>query len=864
MVIILAAAAVLSGFLGKWLEAGSILAIVILFIVLGFIQEYRAERGVASLRRLAAPRVRVFRDGALVEMASRDLVPGDRILLESGNMVPADVRFQQCVNLRIQEAALTGESEPIEKTAETLREKGLPLGDRLNLGFMGTIVTYGRGSAIVVTTGMRTELGTVAALIREASPERTPLQKNLDRLGRTLAVVGSAAAALVFAAGLALGESVKDMLITAVSVAVAVIPEGLPAVATVALALGARRMLRRNALIRRLPAVETLGSVTVICSDKTGTLTENRMTVMVIDVAGHRREITETIRHRVPHLAPRGAGEEPVRESGSILLMLAGGALCSDAMLSRGDADGSLHAIGDPTEGALVLAAARFGLDKERLEAAMPRRGEIPFDSQRKRMTTIHERPSGASLPSGLSAAWGLPSSAAAPTGDNWSTLVAVTKGSVDGLLEISSGVWNEGRAMPLDDEWEKRIRATSEELAGAGMRILGVGFRAIDGPALGRPQDVERDLVFVGLFGIMDPPRREVRRAVVVCREAGIRPVMITGDHPLTARAIADELGMTGGPVAGAAELDAAGQDALEDMVAEVSVFARVSPEHKLRIVRALQNRGEVVAMTGDGVNDAPALRKADIGIAMGVTGTDVAKDAADMILLDDNFASIVAAVGEGRTVVENLRHFISFSLAGNLGKVLIMLLGPLFGIPVALFPIQLLWLNLLTDGLLGLGMGFEPEGPDTMRHPPSRAQILSMGMGLHVGWVGAVICALALGMGAAAFRRSIGQWQTMIFAGLAFLQVWEAFGLRSERESAFRQRLQANPVLLFAGALGISFQLCVLFIPFLRGVFLVQPLSAGQLALCAGIGGVLFLLGESEKLVLRRRAQRGGHAVV
>jgi len=611
MVLILIAAAVVSGFIGKTVEMVAILAIVVMFAMLGFVQEYRAERAIASLKKLAVPLVRVRRNGVLREMSARELVPGDVLSLEAGNTVPADIRLVDAVNLRIQESALTGESEPVEKITDAIPEADLPLGDRRNMAYMGTNVTMGRGSGLVVQTGMQTELGTIATLIQGVASEPTPLQTRLDRVGKTLAVAGIVAAVLIGGIGIINGESFVNMLIMGVSIAVAVIPEGLPAVVTITLALGAQRMLKRRALIRKLPAVETLGSVTVICSDKTGTLTENRMTVTFIDVAGYSLDLNESMRGRSPALNPGDIRWDLVEnQPRPIWLALMAGALCNDAVLKPDAGQGRYHTLGDPTEGALVVAAAQMGMVKEHMETFLPRIAELPFDSNRKRMTTLHRLPSEEEPPGYL-----------LPVMKPGATHVAFTKGSLDGLLEVSSRVLSENlEALPVD-ELKDRIIAANDSLAAQGMRVLGVALQWLypgDDPS----QIREEDLAFIGMVGMIDPPRPEVREAVQVCRNAGIRPVMITGDHPLTASAIARDLRIAGEGARTLAgqELNRLGQDDLENLVEEVSIYARVSPEDKLRIVQALQKRGHIVAMTGDGVNDSPALKKADIGVAMGL----------------------------------------------------------------------------------------------------------------------------------------------------------------------------------------------------------------------------------------------------
>jgi Ca2+-transporting ATPase len=846
MVLILIAAGVISAFLGKVTETAAILAIVVLFAVLGFVQGYRAERAMAALKQLAVPVVRVRRGGELRELSARELVPGDIVLLEAGNAVPADVRLLESAGLRIQEAALTGESEPVEKTADAIREAELPLGDRRNMAYLGTSVTYGRGSAVVVATGMKTELGKIATLIQTVAPQKTPLQERLDSLGKTLAAGGAAAALLVLLVGGWAGEPLADMFLTAVGVAVAVVPEGLPAVVTITLALGAQRMLRRNALIRRLPAVETLGGVSVICSDKTGTLTENRMTVTVVDAAGERLNLMEHLRRRVPTLT---ADECRISADWDlpppIRLTLAAGALCNDAVLKPDAGPGCFHAIGDPTEGALLVAAARAGMFPDRLRAAAPRVAEVPFDSNRKRMTTVHRLPADETGPGGF-----FPRMEAGHA--------AFTKGAVDGLLALATRAWTGKRPEPLTAALRQQILATNDHLAQAGMRVLGVACRALGAPpAAGGAEALERELIFLGLVGLMDPPRAAVQPAVATCKAAGIRPVMITGDHPLTAIAIARDLGMAERPEAVTGDaLNRMGPSELAGVVDQVSVYARVSPEDKLRIVDALRQRGQVVAMTGDGVNDAPALKKADIGVAMGITGTDVAKEAADMVLLDDNFATIVAAVEEGRVIYANILRFIKFSLGGNLGKVLVMLAAPLFGIHVALRPLQLLWLNLLTDGLMGLGLGVEPAEADTMRRPPRApgAPVLDRASRVHIGWVGAAIAAATLGLGAAYFDPSRPEdttWQTMIFAALGFTQIGHALGLRASGHCPLS--FAANPLMMALSLATLLLQLAAIYLPFMDRFFDLTPLPLKDLGIAFGMGVLTWAGVQVEKWLTR-----------
>jgi P-type Ca2+ transporter type 2C len=844
MVLILLAAALIAFLLGDYQDAFAILAIVVLFVLLGFFQDYRAEKAISALKKLSVPSVRVIRDGTLTEVSARELVPGDILQLEAGNILPADVHLIETANLRIQEAALTGESEPVEKNIAPLTGNDLPLGDRSNMAYMGTIVTMGRGTALVIGTGMQTELGRIAGLIQSSEPEQTPLQKRLDSLGKLLAVIGVAIALLVFVLGIWRGDSVRYLLLTAVSVAVAIVPEGLPAVVTITLALGAQRMLKRNALIRKLPAVETLGSVTVICSDKTGTLTENRMTVVALDVADHEVDLTEDLRGDSVLINK----QPPDKAIASISLLLIGGALCNDARLIE-EKEGKFHTFGDPTEGALVVAAAKMGYWKSSLDGTFPRVSEAPFDSDRKRMTTVHElREYDPALLVGMDV-----------SGKNY---LAFTKGSVDGLLDVASQVYANGEIHELDAHWRERIEASNTRLAGKGMRVLGVTLRLLDKiPDAGQ---LESDGIFIGLFGMIDPPREEVRGAVALTQTAGIRTVMITGDHPLTAAEIGRQLGIVdeahsamGKGILTGGELLRLSFDELKEKVDEVRVFARVSPEQKLKIVQALQERGHIVSMTGDGVNDAPALRKADIGVAMGITGTDVSKEASSLVLLDDNFATIVAAVSEGRTIYDNIRKFVKFSVAGNIGKVLVMLLAPFMGKPLPLLPLQLLWLNLLTDGLLGLGMGVEPPEKNIMQRPPYSPQegIFSRGAGVHVAWVGALIGSLALALGSFYYFGGYQNWQTVVFTFLAFAQVCQALASRSSTDSSFSRGSGRNPLLLGMIALVVVLQLAVVYLPALNTFFKTQPLGQAEMAVVVAASVLVFLAIEVEKWVKRRR---------
>ncbi len=867
LVLILIAASVLSAVVSDYKDSIVIIVVVLLFAILGFIQDYRADRAMAALKKLAVPFVRVRRDCEVRETSARSLVPGDILLVEAGNVVPADCRLVECFNLRAEEAALTGESVPVDKSSQVLERDNPALGDRHNMLFMGTVLAAGRGLALVVETGMRTELGRIAAMIQSVGSEQTPLQVRLDQLGKALGVVALAVAGLIFGLGVLRGEDLTLMLMTAVSVAVAAVPEGLPAIVTVTLALGAQRMLKRHALIRKLPAVETLGSVTVICSDKTGTLTENRMTVTVIDIAGHRFDFSEQV--SPDSLQPPGDDQ---RQQGTIptipfdpalSLLLAGMTLCNDALVKPDGKEGELQTLGDPTEVALVVAAVRVGLWKEKLEAALPRISELPFDSERKRMTTVHRVSREFVLAhEGLEMIWD------GNLGIGVSPYIAFVKGAVDGVLQLSSHVVVEGRAEPLTIERHKQIANANDELAGNGMRVLGVAARPLaSAPVNGQHQELERELIFLGLVGMIDPPRVEVKNAVQICKTAGIRPVMITGDHPLTATYIARALGIEShGSALTGQDLDQLSGEQLRQVVDDVSVFARVSPEHKLKLVEALKDRGHVVAMTGDGVNDAPALKKADIGVAMGITGTDVAKEAAGMVLLDDNFATIVAAVEEGRVIYDNIRKYIKYSIAGNIGKILVVLVGPLLGMPLTLLPLQLLWLNLLTDGLLGLGLGVEKAESSVMQRPPYQPSesIFARGMGRHIIWLGSVIGLLSLGVGYWYWQSGDSHWQTMTFTTLAFLQIGQALAVRSSRDSLFRIGIASNPLLLAMALLTFALQIAVIYIRPLQSVFGTQALPQTDLAISLGLGSVVFFMIEIEKWVMKRTPFRSLNEVL
>ncbi|MBS1242463.1 MAG: ATPase, P-type (transporting), superfamily, subfamily [Nitrospirae bacterium] len=865
MIVILLIAGVLAllfkGGGGPPIDAIAIFSILVLFVVMGVMQEYRAQKAIAALKQMSSPTVKVVRDGQVQELSARNLVPGDLVTLETGSVVPADCRIVESVNLRIQEAALTGESEPIEKFAGPLEREDLPLGDRKNMVYMGTFASYGRGEALVVETGMRTELGKIASMIQNVKHEQTPLQKKLAKLGKTLAVIALVVAVVVALTGVYIeGKTWAEVLIIAIAISVAIVPEGLPAVQTFSLAIGAQRMVKRKALIRKLPAVETLGSVTVICSDKTGTLTQNKMTVTALETFDQRVELDTQARHYVlEHDQP------------ALAALVAGAGLCCDAVLNPDGETG----VGDPTEVALVVAAHRYNLSRTDLEAALPRVAEVPFDSNRKLMSTVHKLPEGGAMPSTISGM---------AEGLDGCPYVAFTKGAADNMLAICDRVFSGGQVRPLTDDDRARIQAANSKMASNGIRVLGAGYHGLpDVPEDQDPVKVERELVFLGLVGMIDPARPEAKDAVAKCKTAGIRTIMITGDHPDTARYIAADLGMTtpDGRVITGVQMEKMSDTDLKEALkdANTNCFARVSPEHKLRIVGALQELGNIVAMTGDGVNDAPALKRADIGVAMGITGTDVSKEAADMVLLDDNFATIVAAVEEGRVVYDNLRRFVMFSISGNIAKVIIVAVSPLIGLVTMLKPIQILFSNLLTDGLLGLGMGMEAAEKNTMQRPPYSPQesIFYRGVGRHIAIIGPVIGLLLLVMGYLQWQQlglpnllqikdetdrnallthsKVLMWGTLMFTALALMQVGRAFSSRSFFEPFWKQPLRTNKVLVGMILAVVVLQLFVIYTPGVQTFFSAVGLSGANLGLCIAFAMVVLAIMELVKAFERSR---------
>ena len=851
LVILLIVAAVISAILGDYLESGAILAIVVLNAVLGLIQEGRAEAALEALAKLAAPEAQVIRDGHHLTIPARELVPGDLVVLTAGNYVPADLRLIETVNLRIEEAALTGESVAVEKDANLILRQDASLGDRRNTAFMGTIVSYGRGLGVVVSTGMHTQIGLIATMLQRVDQEPTPLQRRLDQLGRVLGIGALVICALVFLEGILSGAAPVEMFLIAVSLAVAAVPEGLPAVVTVTLALGMREMIRRHALIRRLASVETLGSTTVICADKTGTLTQNVMTVTRIWADGLTIQVTDE----------QGDGAfrldgQPInlRDYPAAATALWVATLANDAVMERTlNAANGYRLVGDPTETALLVAAAKVGTSREELESAYPRIGEVPFDSSRKRMTTVHRVV--APEPEDISPFYGA-------TAKGWE--VAVSKGAADILLDLCTHYQTmQGERRELTEEVRARILQANRALSEGALRVLGLAYRVKpEGFERREPKEIERELTFVGLVGMIDPPRPEVKPALGLARRAGIRTVMITGDYPQTARAIAQEIGLIGPDdrVCSGSELGAMGDVELEREVRTTQVYARVSPEHKMRIVEALQRNGQIVAMTGDGVNDAPALKRADIGVAMGIAGTDVAKEAADMVLTDDNYASIVAAVEQGRIIYANIRKFVYYLLSCNVAEIMVIFLAILANLSSPLTAIQLLWLNLITDGAPALALGIEKGEPDIMDRPPRPPQepVINRPMWAGIAVQTAAITAAVLGAYLWGLRRFADiptMAHTMAFVTLSGSELLRAFTARSERRSLFEIGLLSNKYMFYAVAASLVLLLAVVYIPFLQPVFNTTSLGWAQWEIILPLLLVPSVVAELHKWVMRTR---------
>jgi Ca2+-transporting ATPase len=796
---ILFAAAVISGTMGEWTNTAAILAIVLLNAMLGFFQEAKAEKSLAALQRLAAPTAKVIRDAILASIPARELVPGDLVEIEAGDNVPADLRLLTAFAMRVEEAALTGESLPVEKDAELVLPESTPLADRRNMAYTSTVVANGQGRGVVVATGMETEIGRIAGLLQTYDRTPTPLQLQLAKLGRTLVIICLVLVGIIFLLGLLHGKSWFDTLLSSVSLAVAAVPEGLPAVVTTALALGLQRMSRRNALVRKLPSVETLGCVSVICSDKTGTLTHNEMTVRELQVGGVQYRVTGS------GYAPQGEflkvspdSEQPVKltgEDAQVALRVA--AYCNHTQVQPGKTEGTWDVIGDPTEGALIVLATKGGVttDDKKPEVVQ----ELPFDADRKAMSVLLKDESG--------------------------HRVQYTKGAPEGILEKCISERRDNKELPLTDERRREIIGANGEMASRALRALALAYRDDDGA---EPAIDENGLTFAGLVGMIDPPREEVKQAVVRCREAGIRPVMITGDHPATATSIARELGIASETdrVVSGQDLDAMSDEELTANVEQIAVYARVAPEHKLRVVRAWKDRGEIVAMTGDGVNDVPAVKAADIGIEMGISGTDVTREASSMVLMDDNFASIVNAVEEGRSIYDNIQKFLIFLLSCNAGELMLMLFASLLGWPTPLLPVQLLWMNLVTDGFPALALAMEPPEPGLMSQTPRSAgtSILSWQLGSVILFRGLLLAAVTL----VAFALLLGpegenvaNARTMTFCIMVYGQLFLALAARSRVWTFWQLGPTTNLYVFAAVAVSVLLQVGIIALLFTRTIF-------------------------------------------
>jgi Ca2+-transporting ATPase len=815
LVIILLAATLISLALGETVNAAVIFGIVIAVALLGFLQEYRAERALEALKRMAALTATVMRGGMESEIPARELVPGDIVVLSVGDKIPADLRLIEAVNLRVDEATLTGESAPCEKGVDPVHQD-TPAAERLCIAYAGTVVSYGRGKGVVFSTGQQTEFGKIASMMQAAPKVRTPLELRIERVGRVLGTIMVSVAILVLLLGLARGQSLLEMFLWAVSLAVAAVPEALPAVVTGGLAIGVRRMAKRNAIVRRLPAVETLGSTTVICSDKTGTMTRDEMTVRRIYVGQELYDVTGVGYEARGEILKDGT---PVLND-DLALIVKVGVLCNDASLTLAS---TLKIAGDPTEVALLLVAAKASERVEKLKADHPRIFEVPFTSERKRMTTVHSTPDG--------------------------QLLYCIKGAVEAVLPCCETAYLQGRPVPMDEGLMRSIYDAGERMADDGLRVLALAYKTTPRQLqVFEESNSERGLTFLGLVGLMDPPREEVKEAVQKCQDAGIKVVMITGDHKGTAQAVAQELGLLSsrGRVLTGAELDSLGPEDFDQVVEDVVVYARVSPEHKLRIVKALKGKGSIVAMTGDGVNDALALKNSDIGVAMGITGTDVTKEAADVVLADDNFASIVAAVEEGRAIYDNIRKYLTFLLPANIGELLIMLSAGLLGYPLPLVPVQILFVNLATDGLPALALGIDPPVQDLMRRGP-RDPKLSIFKDLK-GWIAGIAVLLSLAMMAlftySLMSRSLVEARSLVFASIILFELTFVFSCRSQSQTIFRLGLASNKYLVAAVLSQLILLFLILYTPSIAPLFDVSPISFGDwlLVIVAGISGFAF----------------------
>ena len=883
LIIILIASAVLSIFLNEWIDAIVILAIVALNSIIGVVQESKAEASLAALKKMSAPNARVIRDGHDTTVPARELVVGDLVLVEAGNYMPADVRLVETVNMKSEEASLTGESVPVDKNAKALLEPDAPLGDRDNMAFSSMLVTYGRGSGIVTQTGMDTQLGQIAEMLQTGGDEQTPLQIKLDQLGKTLGIVALSVCAFILLFGLIRdtnpgmifkegfgaywvehGKEVIELVMTAVSLAIAAVPEGLSAVVTVCLAMGMGRMVARQALIRKLPAVETLGSCTTICSDKTGTLTQNQMTVTRGWAGGSEFAVTGEGYHPEGEFSRGGAALAPATDAGTSLL-LHGMMLCNDAKLEQAPGEGGKTVwkmIGDPTEGAMVVAAAKAGLALEAAKKAFPRVAEIPFDSDRKMMSTIHEAGDlGVQINN-------LKNGSRAPTPDPY---VAFVKGGPDLVLSYCDDVVWGDKIVPLTPEMRQEILAANKGMATSALRVLGGAFKTLKAiPEEPKPEELERQMTFLGLQGMIDPARPEVKVAVDVAHRAGLRTIMITGDYKDTAAAIAGQIGMLteGGHVVSGADINEMSDDELDSMVLHLNTCARSSPEHKMRIVDSLRRRRQVVAMTGDGVNDAPALKRADIGVAMGITGTDVTKQTADMVLTNDNFASIVSAIEEGRIIYSNIRKFVFYLISCNIGEILIIFLAMLAGLPAPLTPTMLLFLNLVSDGAPALALGMEKGEPGIMERPPRPAgePIINQEMLIGIAVQSVVMTVAILSSyimagarpGASLAHPDLPTWRSVAFGTLTLSELIRAFTARSERISVFKLGVFSNRTMNLAVLFSIVLVIAVMYVPFLQMVFNTVTIPPIDWLWVIPFSLMASVAAEITKIYLRARARR------
>lgn len=808
MILILIIAAVISGIIGDITDTAIILTIILINAIVGFSQEYRAEKTMEALKKMAASYAYILREGKKIRIPASDLVPGDVVLLESGDVIPADVRFLETHQIKVDESALTGESHNTEKNIDELPEGDYALGDRTNMGFKGTFITNGRGAAYVIATGMNTELGLIAKMI-QTDGKTTPLQKRLTSFGKKLSVVILIICIIIFMIGWLRGEPILSILLISISLAVAAIPEALPALVTIALAFGAKRLAKNNALIRKLSAVETLGSITYICSDKTGTLTQNKMTVQEI--------------YEVPNI-----NFESVFYRNTILPDAM--SLCNDVYVND-----SGKWLGDSTEIALVKFASEKNSKKNELEKTFPRIAELPFDATRKCMTTFHQTQG--------------------PHEGQTAKIIAITKGAVDILFNKLTE-----NQKPFIAEFESK----SNEMADKGYRVIGYAIKILDSlPRLTDIETIESELTLIGFAGMIDPPREEAKKAVTECKQAGIIPIIITGDHKLTAKAIAKQLGIITSEndlVLTGAELASLSEEEFQNSIEKIRIYARVNPEQKLKIINTLQAKGQFVAMTGDGVNDAPALKNADIGVAMGINGTEVSKEASHMILLDDNFATIVIAIKHGRKIFDNILKFIKYIMTGNSGEIWTIFLAPFFGLPIPLLAIHILWINLVTDGLPGLALASEPAEADIMKRPPRNPEqsIFAGGMTIHILWVGFLMGLSTIGIQAWAINNENTHWQTMAFTVLCFCQLGHVMAIRSQKQSLFKIGIFSNKALIGTVFLTAALQLMIIYIPFLNVIFKTQALNIYELAITIGVSSIVFWSVEIEKWILRLKSKK------